>query len=188
LSPELAGGLEALRANGQAVAEIRRNDPTFDAAAFMRKATGLVTTILQAEADRQWELARPFMSPRYYQRWQNWAASRPDAQGEIDLNLQVIIARAWSQATFDRIAVRVALQGSAPQSESVSYWIWLRSAAGRGGVSSVAPSSICTNCGAPVSSANETVCRYCGAVVTLLGADWVVDDVVPEANWSANAA
>jgi hypothetical protein len=187
LPPELAGGLEALQANGQALVEIRRNDPAFDQPAFIQKATSLVGTIVQAQVNRQWELARPFMSPRYYGRWQPWAASLPEGPGEIDLGLQLIIARAWSQTTFDRIAVRVAFLGPAGEPESVSYWIWLRSAAGRGGVSA-APSSICTNCGAPVSAADETVCRYCGAAVTLLGTDWVVDDVVPEANWSAYAA
>ena len=181
-----AGLLEQMRQGAAStdVSALQQSDPAFDQGALIDRAATVIETTRDAEENGQWDMARPYMSVRFFRRWSAWAeglqasgGSRPSA-----LTRQVAIASVYSDAQHDRVTVRVAESSpSQPMEPAVTtLWTFLRSAAGRAGQQTESVVTVCTNCGAPVDATNQTTCRYCGAGVASLGPEWILDDVTAD--------
>jgi len=164
-------------------AALHRSDPAFDESAFMQRAVTIIGATRMAEQDGQWDMARPFLSARFFRRWQPWAqglrASGVPRPSNVSRHLAA--ASVHSEAAYDCVTIRVGERSMPSTQPPVStLWTFLRSAAGRSGQQTASFATVCTNCGAPVDSSNQTSCRYCGAGVASLGPEWVLDDVTAD--------
>jgi len=162
---------------------LRQNDPAFDEIAFIERAGTIIGATRTAEQNGQWDMARPFMSVRFFRRWQPWAAGlrASGVPRPSNVTRQLATASVQSAAAYDRVAVRVDERAMpATQPPVRTLWTFLRSVAGRSGQQTESFATVCTNCGAPVDASNQTTCRYCGAGVATLGPEWVLDDVTAD--------
>ena len=60
---------------------LRQNDPAFDEIAFIERAGTIIGATRTAEQNGQWDMARPFMSVRFFRRWQPWACVEQSSNG-----------------------------------------------------------------------------------------------------------
>lgn len=168
---------------------IKVNDPSFSVQDFVSRATKIMGNVRDAERTGQPDMVRQYMSDRFFARWQLQAhANAPGTAHVVSTVSVTTVAAVESTALTDQITMR-NLEKTAPSGAPASTcWLFIRSAAGRSGGGSSMPVSVCTNCGAPAGAATGMTCRYCGAALTLLGAEWVVDNIYPEAAAPASAA
>jgi hypothetical protein len=168
---------------------IKVNDPSFSVQDFESRAVKIIRDIRDAERSGQADMVRQYMSDRFFPRWQLQAQTKqPAAVGVVSMVSATTVAAVESTALMDQITMR-NVEKTAPSGVPVSTcWLFIRSAAGRSGGGSSMSVSVCSNCGAPADSATGTTCRYCGSALTLLGAEWVVDNIYPEAAAPASAA
>ena len=162
---------------------LRQRDLAFDEIAFIKRAGTIIGATRSAEQNGQWDMARPFMSARFFRRWQPWAAGlrASGVPRPSNVTRQLATASVQSAAAYDRVAVRVGEHSMPATQPPVStLWTFLRSAAGRSGQQTESFATVCTNCGAPVDASNQTTCGYCGAGVASLGPEWVLDDVTAD--------
>jgi hypothetical protein len=170
---------------------LQKNDPTFDGFALVQRASTIIGAVRDAEQNGQWDMVRPFMSQRFFRRWQPWAQGlqRSGSARPTHLTRQIAIAWVQSEAAYDRVTVRISESSVPPMQPPVNtIWTFLRSAAGRSGHQTQTSAAVCTNCGAPVDATNQPNCRYCGAGVASLGPEWVLDDVSADTTPSSRAA
>jgi hypothetical protein len=183
LPPELLKEIRQGNFETPGLSTLQKNDPTFDPMALMQRATTIIGAVRDAEQNGQSDMVRPFMSQRFFLRWQPWAQQLRSGGSARPTNLsrQIAIASVQSEAAYDRLSIRVG-ESSAPSARPPvsTLWIFLRSAAGRSDHQSETFAAVCTNCGAPVDATNQSTCRYCGAGVASLGPEWVLDDVTAD--------
>ena len=191
LPPELINGIRQGTFETPDLSALQKNDPAFDAIAFLQRATTIIGAVRDAEQNGQWGMVRPYMSQRFFRRWQPWAQGLRSSGSARPTNLsrQIAIASIQSEAAYDRLNVRVG-ESSVPATQPPvsTLWMFLRSAAGRSGHQSETFAAVWTNCGAPVDATNQSTCRYCGAGVASLGPEWVLDDVTADTRPSNLAA
>jgi hypothetical protein len=166
------------------VSALQPGNPDFDQVAFVERASAIIDATREAEENGERDMARPFMSIRFFRRWSPWAEQQraSSVARPLAVTRQVEIAAAHSDAQYDRVTVRVAESSpSQPiQPPVMTLWTFLRSAAGRSEQQTDSFATVCTNCGAPVDVTNQTTCRYCGAGVASLGPEWILDDVTAD--------
>jgi len=162
---------------------LKKNDPAFNHMAFLQRVGTIIFGVRDAEQNGQWDMVRPYMSQRFFRRWQPWAQGLGGTRSARPANVsrQIAVAAAQSEAGYDRVSVQVAESSVPARQPPVStLWVFLRSAAGRRRHQSETFASVCTNCGAPVDATNQSTCRYCGAGVASLGPEWILDDVTAD--------
>ncbi len=191
LPPDLINGMRPGPLEIPGLDALQRNDPAFDQMAYLQRVGTIISAVRDAEQNGQWDIVRPFMSQRFFRRWQLWAQGLGGTGSARPTNLsrQIALASVQSEAGYDRVSVRVA-ESSVPATHPPvsTLWVFLRSGAGRRGHQSETFAAVCTNCCAPVDATNQSTCRYCGAGVASLGPEWVLDDVTADARPSNLAA
>jgi DNA-directed RNA polymerase subunit RPC12/RpoP len=170
---------------------LKERDPGFNETVFFQRILMIIEAVRLAESSGQLDMARPFLSLRFFRRWQPWAAGlrRAGFAHSSNITRQSMPIAMHSEAAYDQVTFRVVeVDNISKQPPALTRWSFLRSAAGRSDHQTEYIAAVCTNCGAPVDATNQAVCRYCGAGVAVLGPEWVLDDVAPDTARSASAA
>lgn len=168
---------------------IKAADPSFSIQDFERRAVKIIRDIRDAERSGQQDMVRQYMSDRFFQRWQLQAPTKEPGASQAPSTVSLFtVASAESTALLDQITIRNVEKTGPAGAPASTCWLFIRSAAGRIGAGSSASVSVCTNCGAPADATTGKTCRYCGGALTLLGAEWVVSNITPEAASPASAA
>jgi hypothetical protein len=159
------------------LAELRSQDAAFEPTDFLTRAVAVVSSVLEAQRQGHPDQASGVMSDRLYSRWKAGAAmSAPDPTYAMR---GFWIAEARSGSAGDTVAVR--MQQKVFHAMTVTVWVFVRSRAGQASPSG--NGAICPNCGAPVPKETAT-CPFCHAAMFRSSAEWVLDDMVPVAEWT----
>jgi hypothetical protein len=163
------------------LAELQVQDPAFKPTDFLSRAVAVVTAVRDAQRQGHPDEASGVMSDRLYNRWKHLAAaSAPDPTYALR---GFWIAEARSGEAGDTVAVR--MQEKLLLETTTTYWLFVRSRAAQ--TTPSASGAICPNCGAPVPRETGT-CPFCHAAMFRSRAEWVLDDIVPAAQWMGRGA
>jgi hypothetical protein len=159
------------------LAELQVQDPAFQPTDFLSRVVAVVSSVREAQRDGHPDQASGVMSDRLYNRWKNVAAaSAPDPTYALR---GFWIAEARIGEAGDTVAVR--MQEKLLLETTTTYWVFVRSRPAQAAPS--AGGAICANCGAPVPRETGT-CPFCQAAMFRSRAEWVLDDIVPAAQWT----
>jgi hypothetical protein len=158
------------------LAELQARDPGFQATDFLSRVVAVVALVRETQRTGHPDQASGVMSDRLYNRWKAGATMSAPDPSFVQRGLW--IAEARSGEAGDSVAVR--MQENVVLATNRAFWVFVRSRGARPRPS--AGGAVCPNCGAPVPPETAT-CPFCHAAMFRNQAEWVLDDVVPAAEW-----
>jgi hypothetical protein len=159
------------------LADLQLRDPGFQPIDFLSRVVAVVSLVREAQRVGHPDQASGVMSDRLYRRWKAGAGiSAPDPSF---IQRGLWIAEVTTTDAGDVVAVR--MQENVVLATNRVFWLFVRSRAPHATPSATGP--ICPNCGAPVPREAGT-CPFCQAALFRSSAEWVLDDIVPAAEWN----
>jgi hypothetical protein len=161
----------------------------------LNQRLGLIFRELQvAWSNRQWELARPYVSDSLFQTQLYWMEAYKQAGlRNITENARITrveLARVMSDKYFHSLTVRVSATGldytvrdldgqvvggsRSRERQYTEYWTLIRGTRAKG---KPAADKRCPSCGAPLAINVAGNCEHCGARVTSGDFDWVLSRI-----------
>ena len=195
---------EALAANAeQSLADLKARDPNFSEQQFEDMASTAFYKVQEAWAARNMGMARAFISPAIFQRFEVQIAElKRNGQTKKMENLVVgslDIVEAMHDGGFDYVTARIEasaadytvddktgkiVSGLMVSQGFVEYWTFLRSdqVQTKANEDQIA-SQKCPNCGAPIKLNAVGKCDYCGSDITSGVFSWVLSEITQEGVW-----
>lgn len=206
-APRPAAGVNKAKV-AQQVAELKARDPMFSEQAFEDMASTAFFKIQEAWAKRDMNMAKSFISPSLFQRFDTQVAElKRNKQTNRMENLAVgslDIVEAVHDGGMDYVAVQLnaaaadytvddatgnIVSGSKQVSRFTEYWTFLRSDQVK--TKQTGPelaTKSCPNCGAPIQLNAVGKCDYCGSDVTSGAFSWVLAEISQEDVWKPRSA
>jgi len=201
-----AAGASAVNV-GEQTAELKSRDPNFSQQQFEDLASTAFFRIQEAWSKRDLSLARAFVSPTLYGRFEAQlrelkSSGRINKMDKLAVG-SVEIAEAVHDGGFDYVTARInasaadymvdektgqTISGSTEPQAFTEYWTFLRSDQVKtvtGGTELV--SKHCPNCGAPLQVNALGKCDYCGSELTSGAFSWVLSEITQASVWRPRA-
>jgi len=200
-------GAAALNVSRQ-IAELKSRDPDFSEQQFEDLASTAFFKVQEAWSKRDLSIARAFMSPALFSRFQTQidglkAAGKVNKMDNLAVG-SVQIVEAVHDGGFDYVTVQInasaadymvdqktgkLLSGSQQPQPFTEYWTFLRSDQVKTKAGGTAlESKQCPNCGAPLQVNALGKCDYCGSEVTSGAFSWVLSEITQASVWRPRAA
>jgi len=191
----------------QQIAELKSRDPNFSEQQFEDMASTAFFKIQEAWTKRDMSLARAFMSPTLFGRFQSQidglkSAGKVNKMDNLAIG-SVQIVEAVHDGGFDYVTVQVSasaadymvdqktgklISGSQESQPFTEYWSFLRSDQVKTKASGTELEvKHCPNCGAPLQVNALGKCEYCGSEVTSGAFSWVLSEITQASVWRPRA-
>jgi len=180
-----------------------QRDPAFQWPQLMARVGVIFTAIQPAWSERDWALARPYVSDQLFQMLGYWIESyKHEHLRNVSKNARITgieLAAVISDKFYDAITVRIhatgldytvtddgkVVSGSETRERAYTeYWTLIRSASVKTKEGGAGSGKECPNCGAPLAINMAGSCDHCHAKVTSGDFEWVLSRIEQDAAYT----